>query len=442
MQTNHDYRLSSALSYVFTAGAMPNGYLLGGGASSFGARPWVASLDTTLAPRWSAQFTNLGSSQNYIKKVLPRSATEFAAYSYTDGADDDRFYALSGKLTGGGFRGRELTPSPAGAMGRVRIFDGIAPEARADRHYLIGTGRSFPNSRQLDGLVVKLDSNAVRWGRLLDFGRPGEEIYSIIATTDGRLVAPVVSYGFAGTINPTVVCKLDTAGNLLWAHEIRLGGGTLYLTEVAETATGELVLAGSDSTYALVIVKLSATGTLLWARRAAGLGSIAGKLTRTPTGTFLLTGPGYTITQFDASGSGCNLLPEPGVTVATLPVAGGSVALNFPFTSTPFSPTATPQTLRPRTQTLTRGTVCVAVGLADETAPPTALTAWPNPASGHVRLTGLTAPGEALVVDAQGQLVRRQWVTAPETELELRGLRPGLYLVRVGRRTARLVVCE
>lgn len=443
VRVHRDYRLRLALSYVMTAGAMPfnRGYMLGGGASSTGAQPYVASLDTALAPRWSVVFTNLGSAQRYVVKVLPRSGTEFAAYSYTDGGDDDRLYALSGKLTGGGFRGRQLTPAPAGAIGRVRVFEGIAPEARRDRHYLVGTGRVFPNPREMDGLVMKLDSNRVRWGKVLDFGRPNEAVYSVIATADGNLVAPVVNYGFAGTINPTIVCKLDTAGTLLWAREISLGGGSLYLPLVAETLTGELVLAGSDANNALVLVKLSATGTLIWARRTANTGTIVGQLTRTPAGTFLLAGPGYTITQFDGTGNGCNLIPEPTVAVATLPVTGSPV-INFPFTTTAFAPTTLPQTLLPRAQPLTRGTACVAVGLAEENAIPVPLTAWPNPATGRVHLTGLSAAADVLVLDAQGRVVRRQPLPAssPETELEVRGLPPGLYLVRVGWQAVRLMV--
>ena len=437
VRTHRDY---SSRPYVFTAAAHPTGYLLGGGAS-FPGKPYVVGLDTALAPAWNVEFTNLGSSQQYISKVLPRSATTFAAYTYTDGGDDDRFYALSGKFTGSGFRGRELLPAPAGAIGRVRVFNGIAPEARVDRHYLVGTGRLFPNPREMDGLVIKLDSNRVRWGRVLDFGRPNEAIYSLIATTDGQLVGPVVNYGFAGTINPTIVCKLDTAGTISWAREIRLGGGSLFLPLVAETSAGELVLVGSDSTTALVVVKLTAAGTLVWARRAAGTGTIGGQLTRTAAGTFLLTGSGYTIAQFDGAGNGCNLGPEFTVTVTPVTVAPGAVQ-SFPFTATGFAPLTSAQSLTPLAQPFTRSTVCVAVGLAEDAAAPAPLTAWPNPATGSVRLRGLPAPGELVLLDARGCVVRRQLVQLPEAELDVRGLRPGLYLARAGRRTARLLVLE
>ncbi|MBC7448238.1 MAG: T9SS type A sorting domain-containing protein [Hymenobacteraceae bacterium] len=445
VRASRAYRLRNALSYVMTASAAPNGYLIGGGANSSGAAAYVASLDTALAPRWSAVFPDLGSAQRYVIKVLPRSATEFAAYTYTDGGDDDRLYALSGKLTGVGFRARQLTPTPAGATGRVRVFEGFAPEVRKDRHYLVGTGRSFPNAREQDALVLKLDSSRVRWGKLLDFGRPNEAIYSIITTADGHLVVPVVNYGFAGTINPTIVCKLDTAGNLLWARKVSLpGGASLYLPVVAETLAGELVLAGSDANNDLMIIKLSATGTLRWARRAAGSGSILGKLTRTGAGTFVLAGPGFTLTQFDAAGYGCNLVDDATVVATAVPLTVSPV-LNFPFTTTALTPATLRQTLTPRAQSLTRSLTCeVVVGLPAE-ARQNVLAVYPNPTTGFVRVTRLPiearTPLTAVeVFDARGRPVRHQLVTGAACEIDLRGLPAGLYLVRAGSRAASVVL--
>ena len=65
-----------------------------------------------------------------------------------------------------------------------------------------------------------------------------------------------------------------------------------------------------------------------------------------------------------------------------------------------------------------------------------ALAAYPNPASGTVRLAGATT--DVLVYNAQGQLVRT--LPAPATIFNPAGLAPGLYLLQAGPQHTRLVV--
>ena len=72
-----------------------------------------------------------------------------------------------------------------------------------------------------------------------------------------------------------------------------------------------------------------------------------------------------------------------------------------------------------------------------------ALTLAPNPAQGRATLTlTLPAPAVAQVLDALGREVRRQALPARATTavLDLAGLPPGLYLVRAGSGTTRLVL--
>lgn len=81
-------------------------------------------------------------------------------------------------------------------------------------------------------------------------------------------------------------------------------------------------------------------------------------------------------------------------------------------------------------------------GLADDVSG-RRLELRPNPATDYVRLTmGSPAPpAPALLFDALGRVARRYALPATdEATLDLRGLPPGLYLLRAGERTARLVV--
>ena len=71
------------------------------------------------------------------------------------------------------------------------------------------------------------------------------------------------------------------------------------------------------------------------------------------------------------------------------------------------------------------------------------LALWPNPATGAtVRLTvpgGVAETAPVLVLDAAGRVVRRAALGTAGT-LDVRGLAPGVYAVRCGGATARLVI--
>ena len=66
-------------------------------------------------------------------------------------------------------------------------------------------------------------------------------------------------------------------------------------------------------------------------------------------------------------------------------------------------------------------------------------TLWPNPATETVRLSGTAAGQTVQVLDATGRVVRRT-TAADVTTFDLRGLTPGVYVVRVGEQSQRLVV--
>lgn len=79
-------------------------------------------------------------------------------------------------------------------------------------------------------------------------------------------------------------------------------------------------------------------------------------------------------------------------------------------------------------------------GLADAAANDATLAVWPNPATGSVRLR-LAEAGPVRLLDAVGRVVRETRATAgQDVTWDLTGVAPGLYVVRAGRHTRRLVV--
>ncbi|HYE80196.1 MAG TPA: T9SS type A sorting domain-containing protein, partial [bacterium] len=76
-------------------------------------------------------------------------------------------------------------------------------------------------------------------------------------------------------------------------------------------------------------------------------------------------------------------------------------------------------------------------GLAAEGASP-GLRVWPNPSKGSVRVTVPAGTARLEILDVVGRVVRV--MTATEAPLDVTGLVPGVYSVRAGMTTQRLVV--
>lgn len=81
--------------------------------------------------------------------------------------------------------------------------------------------------------------------------------------------------------------------------------------------------------------------------------------------------------------------------------------------------------------------------LVAPTAPiPTTTTVnlWPNPAHGTVQIEAEATPAPVQLYDALGRLSRTTTFVPGTTHLDLHGLPPGVYTVRLDTATARLVV--
>ncbi len=66
---------------------------------------------------------------------------------------------------------------------------------------------------------------------------------------------------------------------------------------------------------------------------------------------------------------------------------------------------------------------------------------WPNPARSKVTVRAQNMTDKSLtLIDAKGQPVLTTRLAEGDTELDVSGLRPGLYLVRCGRHMERLVI--
>ncbi|MBF9222566.1 hypothetical protein [Hymenobacter ruricola] len=225
-----------------------------------------------------------------------------------------------------------------------------------------------------------------------------------------------------------VVARLDAAGT--WTQAVRAGGPNIdALTDLALDGAGNVVVAGI---FGIDISPVSSGGTADF-----------GGLTISSTG-----GSDGFVGRLSAAGQWLQAAPVGGpldddiFLLALSPDGTATISGDYtgtatfgPFTLTHAGPYTTPFVAR----------LAGLVTAARAATPAEVFTLSPNPATANVRLTWPEAAATArpvLVLDNLGREVRRQELPARATAatLEVQGLAPGLYLVRCGAATGRLVV--
>ena len=146
-----------------------------------------------------------------------------------------------------------------------------------------------------DLLVIKASSLGVlQWART--FGGVGDDrAYSIVGTPDGGLAIAgyTTSFGTGGT--DFLVIKLSSSGSLDWAATF---GGSEYdwASCLTRTYDGGLAVAGYTASFGdggadFLVIKLSSSGTLDWAKTFGGVDDEwAYSIAETPGGDLALAG--------------------------------------------------------------------------------------------------------------------------------------------------------
>ena len=339
-----------------------------------------------------------------------------------------------------------------------------------------------PNAGFTDGFVGKLTTGG-QWQWVTTFGGPGyEDAYTIASSSGdtllvGGICGPNATFG--ATPIPTnypfnaFVAQLQGATNWQWVRSFGSATGNTIVADLASSTGGAITIAGSFwdaitlGSSALVsrgeadgfVARLDRAGQWQWANRfgainqdfvysvdadAAGTVTIGGRfIDSTRVGLTALTSTGRSggvVAQCTSGGvwlgaeaiGGSNneavasVGARTGVMVVTGAFASPTLSLN-PFTL----PRVTSQ----------YSTMFIAQRGGFPTGVPAAVVASaftlaPNPATATVRLLGLTpAAPPAVLLDGLGRVVR-----TGSTALDVRGLPAGLYLVRVGTASQRLVV--
>lgn len=222
-------------------------------------------------------------SQNLFAKTYGGTGKE---YAYSVARTSDGGYIVAGGTASYG-AGQDdflvIKISPTGTPEWTRTFGGTNMDAAysiiqtTDGGYMVaGETRSFVagTAANIDFLALKISSTGnPEWART--FGGANEDFCrSIIQTSDGgyALVGFTRSYGVG--LDDFLIIKISSAGALEWAKTF---GGTNYdnAFSIVQTIDGGYVVSGSTMSFGagywdLLLLKLSPTGTLEWARTYGG----------------------------------------------------------------------------------------------------------------------------------------------------------------------------
>ena len=176
--------------------------------------------------------------------------------------------------------------------------------------------------------IVKLDANGnITWNKLLG-GNGGELAGSIQQTTDGGYIITGISNSSAngdvtgtnhGGLYDCWVVKLDATGNIVW-NKLLGGNGEDDVEKILQTADGGYIAAGSTNSSAngdvtgtnhgamgshdFWIIKLDAGGNITWNKLLGGNDyDYLYSIQQTTDGGYIAAGPSYSSANGDVTGT-------------------------------------------------------------------------------------------------------------------------------------------
>ena len=224
------------------------------------------------------------------------------AYSMSLAVDSG--FAIAGYTTSFGAGGADILVIKASSQGVLqwaRTFGGAGDDwaysvvGTSDGGLAIAGYTTSFGAGGTDFLIIKISSQGVlQWARTFG-GTDDDRAYSVIGTSDGGLAIAgyTTSFGAGGT--DFLVVKLSSSGTLDWA---RTFGGSEYdwASCLTQTYDGGFAVAGYTASFGdggadFLVVKLSSPGSLDWARTFGGVDDEwAYSIAETPAGDLALAG--------------------------------------------------------------------------------------------------------------------------------------------------------
>jgi len=215
-----------------------------------------------------------------------------SAYQYSMGyavqQTVDGGYVVAGATGTGGGGGQTLllkADATGAVLWYVFLFGEIGTGVRqaTDNGYVVSTEGPLQN------LLIKTNfGGAWEWNCALP--GPGQAVWN---SRDGGIVVTGEGPGNAGDVD---VAKIDSGGTILWDRTFGSPGGDIGYS-IQQASDNGYILAGAGSggganhLFDVYLVKLNATGNLLWERYFGGTGDDIGRSVRqTSDGGYILAG--------------------------------------------------------------------------------------------------------------------------------------------------------
>jgi hypothetical protein len=278
-----------------------------------------------------------------------------------------------------------------------------------------------------DAVLGHFSTNGCTWMKRVELNGDGitEEVSGVVHLTGGGYAASVT---VSGTPYSGFLLRVDENGSLVDCVRIDDPNG-VFTSALVQLADGSFLVAGRNTSGAATLYKITAGGTLAWARSCAScLYNIINSF-EMDAASELHGLTNSTIFEISPDGDACGFTDVSGVTL------------------TPFTPEITdeavvsvvPMTLFERPAVGGSTFACIGNGV-EEVAPTTALQAFPVPTSNIVRLgpPGHVPWNERVEVrDLSGALLLD---TPYKDGLDLGTFAPGAYVVSLPRTAQRTVV--
>lgn len=442
------------------AKSLDNGFLIGG--STPAGVGFLMKTDSAANPIWTKTYENSGTgsvsnitqfpdssilmcgtfgSSSTVMKLTSGGNVTFAR-KYTGGTPD-AIVSSTGDIYTYGYDGSLLKVSNTGALVWEKFFKRNVTENASIKDVVelpngtfIGVGNG--GSLNEHNFVVNFDVNGdTLWTEY--FGSLGMHLESVVAYSDGSFMA----CGSQASGCNTQLVKFNPTGGVVW-HKV-FATCPWYSPELLKGAGGNVYIIGSDLAMDIHIMKIDATGNVVWANNYGSTSNeYFGGATLSSNNQIVVVGTtlgfststgAYMIVTDTLGSSACNISTS---TVTSNPYSlsiyrGAQITTPATFNST---------SINLNTATPTSSVLCTTVGVDELEINDMNLSVFPNPTHGMITLR-LDEESTIEIITPLGTVVSTYKGTIGNNDLQL-NIPNGIYIIRtrseLGIKEARLIV--
>ena len=297
-------------------------------------------------------------------------------------------------------------------FGGTGADDGMALSAAPDGGaVVIGVTDSTRGGSTYDAFVLRLDAaGETLWAKTMYTESKSNNAWRIKPTSDGDgwiVVGTSAAYGASG--DDAVIFRLNDGGSLVHAVMLR-GEFADFANDIVETSDKGLAVVGgygldsTDDSYAPVVAKVHANGTLAWAKVLDSIGTTAHAIVETAGGDLALTGQtdagDILLVKLDAGGEVGNCSALQSILLEVVDVTGGVFMLDATswMTTTEWYPWESPLMTSSKdvSSLLTTADECIQWLAQSETATTTAQRVFASTGPPVSTLPAINVTGESL----------------------------------------------